>query len=90
MLYFFRSLSNIVIVTRMKKQPTSQTIHLTNEANKVRQAFFMENLSNIKFDDNTYKALKAIIDVSKMHLPRTYTYNVLIWHSFSEIFARRV
>lgn len=78
MLYLYRSLSNIVVVTRMEEQPSSRTSHLINEANKVRQAFFVENLSDIKFNDNTYKALKAIIDVSSMYMPQTYMYNVLI------------
>lgn len=78
MLYLYRSLSNIVVVTRMEEQTSSRTSHLINEANKVRQAFFVENLSGIKFNDDTYKALKAIIDVSRMYMPQTYMYNVLI------------
>ncbi|KAL7319965.1 hypothetical protein PS15m_003039 [Mucor circinelloides] len=56
------SLSNIVIVTRTEEQPNSKAIHLSNEATKVRRAFFSENLSGIRFNDDTYQALRAIID----------------------------
>lgn len=69
MLYPYRSLSNIVIVTRTEEQPNSKAIHLSNEATKVRRAFFSENLSGIRFNDDTYQALKAIIDVIRIYIP---------------------
>ncbi|KAI7890124.1 uncharacterized protein EV154DRAFT_255930 [Mucor mucedo] len=70
------SLSNIFVVTRIAEQPDSKTVHLSNEATKVRQAFFLENLSDIRFNDDTYKALKAIID---KYLPEEFEVSDVEW-----------
>ncbi|KAI9244732.1 hypothetical protein EDC94DRAFT_590688 [Helicostylum pulchrum] len=77
-----KSLSNIIVVTRMEQQLNSRTSHINTEANKVRHNFFRDNISDIKFNDDAHKSLKIILDYNiyfQKYLPEEFDVSNAQW-----------